>query len=867
MASTNIKAIDKASVHRITSGQVVELVENSLDAGATNIEIRFKNYGFKSVEVIDNGSGIAEMDFESIALKHHTSKLETYEDLSLVETFGFRGEALSSLCALCDKVSVTTATKGASPKGTCLDMLKTGEVGSRGVVARKQGTTVSLLDLFSPLPVRRKEFERNIKREFGKALSLLQAYALVPCSSEPPVRLSVANFSDKGHKSLLLQTPGKSSAKAAVTALWGPAALDNVVDLDISFEVEVEKSVVKRLQMLNQEPQESTTIEVKGLISKFAIGCGRTNLERQFFYVNGRPCALPKVQKAFNEVYRTFNMNQSPFIVANFIIPTGMFTFRPVSCDINVSPDKRTIFVHNESNLVAALKVTLESCFAPSRSTFDLTETQTLTQSVLSPIVVPRRSGRQSRVNEVEQQRELGPSKPTDPGLANGDSEILDIPSSSPPLGLAIQAAHSPPAARLAGADAMDVIPSSDHRPVEPTPSRSSDVAPSSSREADLVVDTTRSRWSAVSTPAHTSRRSSVSTFVPSSQTAPTSPGLPQLSKEGSAHSSRERRMDDELVAAVYDKAGPRVAKRPISGQADHAPPPRKKRAVVRGPPSLNIASFALLGSQVLRSPPEPPQEDSDDTQSSTPPKSPSGHRNRPCPSDEEDNPLIEHLPKGVDSNLTGQAEEVPVPGEEAFPDAVAGEELPPIEFFDINDVLSSWKRHLGPVTPRKGGQLVDIGNSAKVPSDAGVHNSENDAKAAEALSRVIDKSDFASMDILGQFNLGFIICRRRKSFRESFSTMDDLFIVDQHASDEKYNFESLQLTTKIQSQKLLRPRPLELTAADELVASENLQVLKDNGFEVHVAPDNDTCGARLQLTAQPVSKNTVFDMKGKKST
>jgi DNA mismatch repair protein PMS2 len=80
---------------------------------------------------------------------------------------------------------------------------------------------------------------------------------------------------------------------------------------------------------LNQEPQESTTIEVKGLISKFAIGCGRTNLERQFFYVNGRPCALPKVQKAFNEVYRTFNMNQSPFIVANFIIPTGMFPSLP----------------------------------------------------------------------------------------------------------------------------------------------------------------------------------------------------------------------------------------------------------------------------------------------------------------------------------------------------------------------------------------------------------------------------------------------------------------------------------------------------------------------------------------------------------
>ena len=64
-------------------------------------------------------------------------------------------------------------------------------------------------------------------------------------------------------------------------------------------------------------------MQVKGLISKFAVGCGRTGTDRQFFFVNGRPCAPSKVQKAFNEVYRSFNATQSPFVVADFILPTG----------------------------------------------------------------------------------------------------------------------------------------------------------------------------------------------------------------------------------------------------------------------------------------------------------------------------------------------------------------------------------------------------------------------------------------------------------------------------------------------------------------------------------------------------------------
>ncbi|KAG1824903.1 DNA mismatch repair protein MutL [Suillus subaureus] len=354
----SIRAIDGHSVHRITSGQVVidlqtavkELVENSLDARATNIEVRFLNYGLKSIEVIDNGCGIAPKDYDSVALKHHTSKLAAFEDLSTVLTFGFRGEALSSLCALSDGVTLTTATANEAPMGTILEMDRTANLGIP--IPRSQdryrGTTVAVSSLFKPLPVRRKELERNAKREFGKALNLLYAYALVPCATENRgVRLAVSNQLEGGRKTIQLKTDGSPSIKASVTALWGSKGLDNVVDLDLSFDVLTEKTVLRRL---DQESASVTTVKVRGLISKFAVGAGRTGSDRQFFYINGRPCNLGKIQKAFNEVYRSFNVGQYAFIIADFILPTH-------ACDVNVSPDKRTILLHSEQNLIQALKV------------------------------------------------------------------------------------------------------------------------------------------------------------------------------------------------------------------------------------------------------------------------------------------------------------------------------------------------------------------------------------------------------------------------------------------------------------------------------------------------------------------------------
>ena len=114
--SKTIKAIDKSSIQRICSGQVVvdlasavkELVENALDAFATSVEIKLKNMGLDLIEISDNGTGIKETDYPGLALKHHTSKLLDFTDLKKVGTFGFRGEALNALCELSGSLSIIT---------------------------------------------------------------------------------------------------------------------------------------------------------------------------------------------------------------------------------------------------------------------------------------------------------------------------------------------------------------------------------------------------------------------------------------------------------------------------------------------------------------------------------------------------------------------------------------------------------------------------------------------------------------------------------------------------------------------------------------------------------------------------------------
>ncbi|XP_034525682.1 mismatch repair endonuclease PMS2 isoform X2 [Ailuropoda melanoleuca] len=349
-----IKPIDRKSVHQICSGQVVlslstavkELVENSVDAGATAIDLRLKDYGVDLIEVSDNGCGVEEENFEGLTLKHHTSKIQDFADLTQVETFGFRGEALSSLCALSD---VTISTCHTSAKvGTRLVFDHNGRIVQRSPHPRPRGTTVSVQQLFYTLPVRHKEFQRNIKKEYAKMVQVLHAYCIISAG----IRVSCSNQVGQGKRQPVVCTSGSSSIKENIASVFGQKQLQSLIPF---AQLPPSDSVCEEYG-LSPADAVQTLFHISGFISHCAHGVGRSSADRQFFFINGRPCDPAKVSRLVNEVYHMYNRHQYPFVVLNISVDSECV-------DINVTPDKRQILLQEEKLLLAVLKTSLVGMF------------------------------------------------------------------------------------------------------------------------------------------------------------------------------------------------------------------------------------------------------------------------------------------------------------------------------------------------------------------------------------------------------------------------------------------------------------------------------------------------------------------------
>lgn len=907
MAST-IKPIEASSVHQIQSGQVIvdlcsvvkELVENALDADASSIEVRFKNYGLDAIEVQDNGTGIAEANYESLGLKHYTSKLSTYDDLTQLQTFGFRGEALSSLCAL-STLTVTTAQAHEAPKGKKLEFETSGKLKSSGLIAATKGTIVSVEGLFSKLPVRQKELSKNIKREYGKVLGLLHAYACISTQ----VKFTVKNALPKARSTVAFSTKGNATTRDNIANVYGAKTLPHLIELDLQLEVEANPA-----QSKDDDADALKVVKVVGHISRPIYGEGRQTPDRQMFYVNGRPCGLPQFAKAINEVYKSYNVSQSPFIFADFRMDTNSY-------DVNVTPDKRTIYLHDAAALTDRLKAELTK-------NFDLTE-QTIPQSQMSnlrlpsfkPLSVSRSASRDDE--ELDTPLAQASDKDHGPGRHPMNKEDDDEPDAS----------NTPPS--LFKSHFGNITSTREEQPQSRKPIDPDKVQKAQEKQAAKIAEAVEKAQK---------RSNGIDKYDDVRE-------LNAGAGKNNAPDEEDEEEDEQLLhvhvrdfnARMNDAKQPEGVSRSRSYDANEEPrskehsdemvliPASVERSAQRrvSPESTGRSVTDAIGISKLvsqqgrggRTQPKPSQFSQrlrkfDMVEQDQPEELPNGEDQTSEHDDEDEQPSLTQgiskalpwadvqsttRPRPVVEDQIGLVSNVPTNTQaiqlNAAKDAEANadrtqEEYRVAELIRMaeNANYVNSKEH-----QRRINQALKGGTKDTTVSTVAVLNVELDALAEaaseyktrlkamnaapmvikddqdfgeeERLSLTISKSDFSQMHIAGQFNLGFIIALRPKHDEDASRQKDELFIVDQHASDEKYNFERLQIETTVGNQRLVHPILLDLTAVEEEVVLENTKMLQQNGFIMDADLSGGLpVGQRCRLLSLPLSKEVTFNTK-----
>ncbi|KAF7179845.1 hypothetical protein CNMCM7691_008897 [Aspergillus felis] len=900
MNMATIKAIEARSVHQIQSGQVIvdlcsvvkELVENSLDAGATSIEVRFKNNGLDSIEVQDNGSGISPENYENVALKHYTSKLSSYEDLSRLHTFGFRGEALSSLCALAD-FRIVTAQANQAPKATKLEFETSGKLSNTQIVAGQKGTTASVEGLFKKLPVRRRELEKNIKREYGKVLNLLHAYACISTG----VRFSVRNTVGKNRNVVVFSTNGNQTTKENIANVYGAKTLLALIPLDLTLEFEPSPAGRRTAE------GGLHTIQVKGHISRPVFGEGRQTPDRQMFFVNSRPCGLPQIAKAFNEVYKSFNVSQSPFVFADFHMDTNAY-------DVNVSPDKRTILLHDAGALIDSLKQSLTEMFEATD--------QTVPQSQIAGHKQPAPKQQLGILQAATPRRVSSEKEPTAGGEPDHPADEEDTESSQ----LGSQAKLKSFLSNL-GSQQERVTPSSSpvrrdesEQPVSTTaPKTPAGRAESLTRTADSGLFVSESgtpssespQLRKVSEKEQESPKNDVEQSTPQDdselyqQHSPSSqtnlleetPNVIQNAFDR----MRPRRIPAEVATitignkTITSMVGSGIPRKRTGGSIDSTGGGLDRKRRIHTPSRSNIfgkhmRAFAAPGSQIEQaSSSEAEEEERVEDEEIMDSGSADGSRSY-CPSDQEDDRSAEvpedelNEPEATVAEMMNDEEKKKHEEAEVQRLIRQAEEkavLPQENSIHRANKLNKGASHRDSTThlvstvdgslSRIESQMTKVQHSLRSHRREADYSQEDTTTAAavtaeERLSLTVSKDDFASMRIIGQFNLGFILATR-SSDDGSAESRDELFIIDQHASDEKFNFERLQAETVVQNQRLVQPKRLDLTAVEEEIVIENRTALEKNGFVVEVDDSgNEPIGQRCKLISLPLSKEVVFGVR-----
>ena len=322
----NIVLLDDLTINKIAAGEVIEnpaaaikeMVENSIDAGATSVTVEVKNGGKSLIKITDNGKGIAKEDLPLSIERHATSKLKQIEDLEKIDSFGFRGEALASIASIS---KMTIISKMADDLTSTKMVVEAGDILEISEDTGKTGTTIIIESLFFNVPVRYK-FLKNDATEFRYIKSMLEKIAI----SNPGVAIKLINNGKE-----VFKISGNGKLEDVIYVLFGKRISQNLVKVNY----------------------EENGIEISGFIGNTTIAVD--SRKDELFFLNKRYIQNKTLYSSADEAFKgDAGIGKFSFAIINLKMP-------PFYYDVNIHPTKKEVKFKDEGLVYRALYTAIKN--------------------------------------------------------------------------------------------------------------------------------------------------------------------------------------------------------------------------------------------------------------------------------------------------------------------------------------------------------------------------------------------------------------------------------------------------------------------------------------------------------------------------
>ena len=385
----NIVLLDDLTINKIAAGEVIErpasvvkeMIENSIDAGAKNITVEIKNGGISLIKITDDGCGISEDDMEIAFERHATSKIRKAEDLEMIRTMGFRGEALASIAAI---AKVEMVSKKQDSDMAYKIVVEGGKTLEFTEAARSVGTTITVQNLFYNTPVRYK----FLKKDYTEAGYIEDAVTRIALINRNVAIKLISNGKT------VVQTNGNGDLKTVIYSIYGKDVAAEIIEVDYTFE----------------------EMKVTGVIGKPVIARG--NRGNQLFFLNGRYIKDKNLTAAADQAYKgMIPVGRYGFIVLNLEI-------NPKLVDVNVHPAKLEVRFEEETKVFKAIYHAIKTNLARS----ELVANVEKENSVPTNLNIPNNTTKKTQAKVELQNNNLEKEEKADTGISGLFKKIIKEP-------------------------------------------------------------------------------------------------------------------------------------------------------------------------------------------------------------------------------------------------------------------------------------------------------------------------------------------------------------------------------------------------------------------------------------------------------